>query len=83
VIRRAQALADWSERAIAKAGRNLHVLGPAPCPVARIRGEWRWHVLIKGDAEDLGAWVRTVGPRLSSRRGEVRLSVDRDPVSLL
>src|SRR5690606_22143945 len=83
VIRLAQALADWSERAIARAERNLYVLGPAPCPITRIRGEWRWHVLVKGDDEDLGAWVRTVGPRLSSRRGEVRLSVDRDPVSLL
>ncbi len=83
VIRRAQSLAEWSERTIAKESRRLIVLGPAPCPIARIRDEWRWHVLVKGDPVDLGAWVRTVGPRLAARRGDVRLSVDRDPVSLL
>lgn len=83
VAQRAQALADWSERAIARSERRLIVLGPAPCPVTRIRGEWRWHLLVKGDDEDLGAWVRTVGPRLAQRRGTVRLSVDRDPVNLL
>jgi primosomal protein N' len=51
--------------------------------VGRIRGEWRWHLLVKGDERDLGAWVRTVGPRLAQRRGSVRMSVDRDPVNLL
>jgi primosomal protein N' (replication factor Y) len=83
VIQRAQGLAEWSEAAIARSARRLLVLGPAPCPVGRIRGEWRWHLLIKGDEQDLGVWVRTVGPRLAQRRGSVRLSVDRDPVNLL
>jgi primosomal protein N' (replication factor Y) len=83
VIRRATGLVEWSERAIASGARRLLVLGPAPCPVSRIRGEWRWHLLVKGDERDLGAWVRTVGPRLSQRRGSVRMSVDRDPVNLL
>jgi primosomal protein N' (replication factor Y) len=83
VMRRAQGLAEWSEQAIAKSARRLLVLGPAPCPVSRIRGEWRWHLLVKGDDRDLGAWVRTVGPRLAQRRGNVRMSVDRDPVNLL
>jgi primosomal protein N' (replication factor Y) len=83
VERRAQALVEWSEQAIARSERRLTVLGPAPCPVTRIRGEWRWHLLVKGDERDLGAWVRTVGPRLAHRRGAVRMSVDRDPVNLL
>jgi primosomal protein N' (replication factor Y) len=83
VQRRAEALVEWSEQAIARSGRALIVLGPAPCPVTRIRGEWRWHLLVKGDDRDLGAWVRTVGPRLAHRRGAVRMSVDRDPVNLL
>lgn len=83
VTRRALALAEWSERAIARSGRALIVLGPAPCPIERIRNEWRVHFLVKGDEAALGAWVRTVGPRLAHRRGQVRLSVDRDPVSLL
>lgn len=24
------------------------VLGPAPCPVARLRGRWRWQILLRG-----------------------------------
>lgn len=82
-IARITALADWSERAIARSARRLLVLGPAPCPVARIRGEHRWHLLLKGEGAAVDAWVRTVGPRLGSRRGDVRLSLDRDPVNLL
>lgn len=80
---RITALAEWSERAIARSALRLVVLGPAPCPVARIRNAWRWHFLLKGDAEAVSAWVRTVGPRLGTHAGDVRLSVDRDPVSLL
>lgn len=83
VTRRITALAEWSEQAIARGNHHLIVLGPAPCPVERIRGEWRWHLLLKGDPGALSAWVRTVGPRLATRRGQVRLTVDREPVSLL
>jgi primosomal protein N' (replication factor Y) len=83
VMTRAIEFGEWSERAIARSGRALLVLGPAPCPIERIRNEWRVHLLVKGEERDLAAWVRTVGPRLSGRRGEVRLSLDRDPVSLL
>jgi primosomal protein N' (replication factor Y) len=83
VMARITALAEWSERAIARSARRLLVLGPAPCPVARIRGAWRWHVLLKGDPGAIDAWVRTVGPRLGPRAGDVRMSIDRDPVTLL
>jgi primosomal protein N' (replication factor Y) len=83
VARRIAAFAEWSERTIARSARALIVLGPAPCPIARIRSEWRWHLLLKGPERDIAAWVRTVGPRLSARRGTIRLTLDRDPVTLL
>ena len=83
VTERAGEFGAWCERAIARSGRPLLVLGPAPCPIERIRDQWRVHLLVKGPALDLAAWVRTVGPRLAGRRGAVRLSLDRDPVSLL
>ncbi|HRP08805.1 MAG TPA: hypothetical protein PLL69_10000, partial [Gemmatimonadales bacterium] len=80
---RVTAMAEWSERAIARGGHALLVLGPAPCPVERVRGEWRWHILVKGDPAALGRWVRTVGPRLAGSRRGVRMSLDREPVNLL
>ena len=57
----------------------LTVLGPAPCPIARIKGRWRWHVLVKAaEPRPLGRVVRAW--RGLERGGVV---VDRDPVALL
>lgn len=83
VHRRAAALADWCEKIVARAELPILVLGPAPCPIERIKDRWRFHLVLKGPSEALGRWVRTVAPRLSGNRGGVRVSVDRDPVGLL
>src|SRR5690606_15660958 len=72
VASRSAALAQWSERAIAGSGFSLLVLGPVPCPVARIRGRWREHLIVKGSMSEVGAWVRTVGRRLGAGSGEIR-----------
>ncbi|MEX0800366.1 MAG: primosomal protein N' [Dehalococcoidia bacterium] len=53
---------------------NLDVLGPAPAFVPRLRGRWRWQVIVRGDnPSELLADV-------SFPRG---WTVDIDPVSLL
>ncbi len=82
VARRAAALADWCAGLAARHGLEVRVLGPAPCPIARIKTRWRWHVLLKGPAEALGPVVRATAPRLGGERG-VRIVLDRDPGSLL
>jgi primosomal protein N' (replication factor Y) len=82
VGRRAAGLADWCSALVPKHGLRLSVLGPAPCPLARIKDRWRWHVLLKGPSEDLGRVVRYAARRLK-REGKIRLVIDRDPVSLL
>ncbi len=61
----------------------MTLLGPAPCPLARIKDRWRWHVLLKGPSEALGRIVRYAATRLLPRAGDVRVVIDRDPVSLL
>jgi primosomal protein N' (replication factor Y) len=53
---------------------NLDILGPAPAFVARLRGRWRWHVILRGT--DPAALLRD----LSLPSG---WTVDVDPVSLL
>ena len=81
---RAAALADrvagWLRRANAgPLAGALTVLGPAPCPLARLEGRWRWHVLVKAaEPRVLGRVVRAW--RAARRAG---VTVDRDPVSLL
>ena len=76
----ARRVANWLSRAnVDRLGGALTVLGPAPCPIERLRGRWRWHVLVKATApRALGRVVRAWRGRASRM-----VVVDRDPVSLL
>jgi primosomal protein N' (replication factor Y) len=76
----AERVAVWLRRAgVERLGGALTVLGPAPCPITRLRGLWRWHVLVKAaEARALGRVVRAW--RTKAHRA---VSVDRDPVSML
>ncbi|HEU4523923.1 MAG TPA: primosomal protein N' [Gemmatimonadales bacterium] len=75
-------LADWCNALVARHALEVMVLGPAPCPLAKIKDRWRWHVLLKGRQEVLGRIVRYAAGRLP-RAGKTRIMIDRDPVSLL
>jgi primosomal protein N' (replication factor Y) len=75
-------LADWCATLIGKHELPIAVLGPAPCPLVRIKDRWRWHVLLKGPSAALGRVVRYAARRLK-REGTARLVIDRDPSSLL
>jgi len=79
---RAAALADWCTGLVRRHGLPITVLGPAPCPLVRIKDRWRWHVLLKGPSQSLGRVVRYAARRLG-REGATRVVIDRDPVSLL
>ncbi len=76
----AERVAAWLRRASsARLDGMLTVLGPAPCPLMRLKGKWRWHVLTKAaEPRVLGRVVRAW--RAKSHRA---VMVDRDPVSLL
>ena len=80
--RRAAEVADWCLALIQRAGVPVAVLGPAPCPLARIKDRWRWHVLLKGPRAALGRVVRYAARRLP-RVKDVRVVVDRDPMSVM
>jgi primosomal protein N' (replication factor Y) len=82
----ALAAAEWVQRLIHRQGlRDLVLVGPAPCPIDRIKDRWRWHFLLKSSQ----AKVMTRVARYLAERypvpavHELRLTVDRDPVSLL
>ena len=67
------------------AGRLL-LTGPAPCPIDRIRGRWRWHFLLRSrSASLLGSVCRRIQTHheVKPGRAELRMIIDRDPVSLL
>ena len=83
VTARASALADWCARGIARQGMPLQLVGPAPCPIERIKDRWRMHLILKGPSSAIGRWVRMAAPRLAVPDRGIRISVDRDPVSLM
>lgn len=65
------------------APEGVQVLGPAPAPLARLRGTHRWHVLLKGPATaPLPAMVRKALLRLRPPGG-VSVAPDIDPMDLL
>jgi primosomal protein N' (replication factor Y) len=83
----AENLAQWTDALIAKHRVDGVLLtGPAPCPVDRIRGRWRWHLLMRSALpRPLGAVCREVQHKytLPANRAELRFVLDRDPVTLL
>ena len=64
---------------------GVSIIGPAPCPVERIKNRWRWHVLIKSDQPaNLTRLGRYFLERFKVPKGDdLRVTFDRDPVALL
>jgi primosomal protein N' (replication factor Y) len=65
--------------------RGVSVVGPAPCPVERIKNRWRWHVLIKAEQpRELTRLCRYFLERFPvPKQHALRVALDRDPVALL
>ena len=78
-------VARWCVEADARFGLDVSVLGPAPCPVDRIKARWRWHVILK--SEKVGPLTRLLRGLADGLEvpaaGGLRLAIDRDPVALL
>lgn len=79
--------ARWLGGLIAEHGlAEPQVIGPAPCPIERIRDRWRWHILLKAEeSQILGRVGRYFAERfrLGGTKDDLRLAIDRDPVALL
>jgi primosomal protein N' (replication factor Y) len=77
-------LAGAKLRAAIEAKSAEHrILGPAPCPIAKLRGLFRYHILACSSAGDvLRAAVRSITEELEPPEG-VQWGVDVDPLDLL
>ncbi len=84
--RLAESTAAWLHRLLAaRPAPGVTIIGPAPCPVERIKNRWRWHVLIKAERpRDLGLVARYLVERFEvPKQFGLRMTLDRDPVALL
>jgi primosomal protein N' (replication factor Y) len=81
----AEAASAWLDGLIrARTLRGISLVGPAPCPIDRIRRRWRWHLLLKAvDPATPGAVLRYFAGRFQPAAHDVQVEIDRDPLSLL
>ncbi len=64
---------------------GIDVLGPAPAPLTRIKGKWRWQIILKGS--EITQMRELLKKSLSQLKepasGRVRISLDVDPMGML
>jgi primosomal protein N' (replication factor Y) len=72
-----QAGADIARHPLA---RGLRITGPAPAPLERLRGEWRFQLLVRGGQ---GSAVRQAVREALGERPPAGLAIDVDPFHLL
>jgi primosomal protein N' (replication factor Y) len=76
--------ADWMRDLLkTHTAGDIALIGPAPCPIERVKTRWRWHILLK--SQNAGELTRV--SRYFMERFKVpaalRVTLDRDPVALL
>jgi primosomal protein N' (replication factor Y) len=84
VARVALKVAAWLGQLFGARPRSrVDLVGPAPCPIEKVRGRYRWHFLLR--TRDPGRLTRLLGYLVEKApvTSGVRLVVDRDPVALL
>ena len=67
-------------------GDAMRVLGPAPAPIERLRGRYRWQVVVRStEAAAMRASLASMQAELGGReaRGGVFVGIDLDPVNML
>jgi primosomal protein N' (replication factor Y) len=81
----AEQAAAWARARLAAPGApDVEVVGPAPAPIERLHGRWRWHFLLRSaSARGLGTLARALAEQFRLPPGDLRFALDRDPVSLL
>jgi primosomal protein N' (replication factor Y) len=59
------------------------VLGPAPAVIPKLRGEWRYHILLKG--RELDKTRRAIGETMAKVviPSDIKVAVDVDPMGML
>jgi primosomal protein N' (replication factor Y) (superfamily II helicase) len=62
---------------------DVTLIGPAPCPVERIKSRWRWHILLKSAHPGELTRVSRYFMEKFAVPASLRVTLDRDPVALM
>jgi primosomal protein N' (replication factor Y) len=74
-------LSRWPSR-----GKEIEVLGPAEAPLAKLKGKYRWQILIKGKKTEILHYLLKEVEGLSGRilrKNRVSMIIDMDPYQML
>ncbi len=62
---------------------KVEVLGPAPAPIARVKDNFRWHLIVKADnSENLSTILKNIESE-NRHSKKVQMMIDVDPYALL
>ena len=82
----AQDATQWLKLLILEKQEDVRLIGPAPCPIERVKTRWRWHLLMRsthpGAITRLARYFATRFD-VPSGAAQLRTALDRDPVALL
>ena len=81
-------IADAAAKSILRTAEpeTIRVLGPAPAPIERIKGRYRWQVMVKSrELKPVRAALTAMRSAVASAaaRDQVHLTIDIDPVRML
>jgi primosomal protein N' (replication factor Y) len=80
----AERSAAWLRSRVSEHGDPVEIVGPAPAPIERLHGRWRWHMLLRSHSPaSISSILRSFLENHRPQGRDVRLVVDRDPVALL
>lgn len=82
VVEVAQQLAAFAEQTPEVVAGKVEVRGPSPAPMPRIRGRFRYRVLLRGPRPELRAVARRLKTQVEEIR-DVRIVIDVDPLSMM
>ncbi|MDF1580233.1 MAG: primosomal protein N' [Desulfuromonadales bacterium] len=83
-VKRVETAATLLAQRLLAAAEAVDVLGPAPCPLGRLRGRWRYQILLKSASRPrLRQLLDRCEPLGRALPSGVRLAVDVDPIDML
>ncbi|MEK7341879.1 MAG: primosomal protein N' [Candidatus Binatota bacterium] len=62
---------------------KIEILGPAPAPIEKLRGRYRWQILLKGKAGSSLLGFAGQARQILPRSRSIRLHIDVDPYNML
>ena len=76
-------LANEIQILIVEGEKGLELVGPAPLPFYRLRGHYRWHVLLKAESMKKAQGVIRNGLKKIKRSSGVAMQIDVNPLTIL